>query len=58
MKCPKCQTENRETRRFCLECGAKLILVCVDCGYENLPEEKFCGECGRDLRESKKFPPK
>ncbi|MFC1858192.1 adenylate/guanylate cyclase domain-containing protein [Thermodesulfobacteriota bacterium] len=50
MKCPKCQTENREARKFCLECGAKLILICVDCGFENLPGEKFCGECGYDLR--------
>jgi len=25
MKCPKCQTENPETRKFCKECRAKLI---------------------------------
>jgi signal transduction histidine kinase len=25
MKCPKCQTENPGTRKFCKECGAKLI---------------------------------
>jgi class 3 adenylate cyclase len=52
MKCPKCQTENREGRLFCHECGEKLVLPCTDCGYENLPGEKFCGNCGRDLRES------
>ncbi len=36
MKCPKCQTENREARKFCLECGEKLFVVCVECGVENL----------------------
>jgi class 3 adenylate cyclase/tetratricopeptide (TPR) repeat protein len=49
MKCPKCQIENPETRKFCKECGAKLLLVCPHCHFENLPTDKFCGECGYDL---------
>ncbi len=49
MKCPECQTENPETRKFCRECGAKLILLCPQCGSENLPGDKFCGECGHNL---------
>ena len=49
MKCPKCQTENAETRKFCSECGAKLLSICPRCGFENLPKDKFCGECGHDL---------
>jgi class 3 adenylate cyclase/tetratricopeptide (TPR) repeat protein len=49
MKCPKCQTENPETRKFCSECGAKLLLICPQCGFENLPKDKFCGECGHKL---------
>ncbi len=49
MKCPKCQAENPETRKFCHECGAKLLLVCPQCGSENLPSDKFCGECGYNL---------
>jgi class 3 adenylate cyclase len=49
MKCPKCQFENQETRKFCSECGAKLLLLCPKCGSENLPKDKFCGECGHDL---------
>jgi predicted ATPase/class 3 adenylate cyclase len=49
MKCPKCQTKNPDERKFCRECGAKLLLVCPQCGSENLPSDKFCGECGHNL---------
>jgi len=49
MKCPKCQAENPETRKFCRQCGAKLSLPCPECGYENIPGDRFCGECGHDL---------
>jgi class 3 adenylate cyclase/tetratricopeptide (TPR) repeat protein len=49
MKCPECQTENPETRKFCRECGGKLILICPQCSSENLPGDKFCGECGHNL---------
>jgi len=56
MKCPKCQTENPETRKFCLECGAKLSQVCPQCGSENLPEDKFCGKCGHALAETAAVP--
>jgi len=57
MKCPKCQTENPETRKFCSECGAKLLLICPQCGFENLPKDKFCGECGAALEKAKEAPP-
>jgi class 3 adenylate cyclase/tetratricopeptide (TPR) repeat protein len=49
MKCPKCQVENPEMRKFCRECGAKLSLPCPQCGGENIPGDRFCGECGHDL---------
>ena len=51
MKCPECQTQNPETRKFCRECGAKLLIICPQCAFENLPEDKFCGECGQKLKE-------
>jgi Double zinc ribbon len=49
MKCPGCQHENREGRRFCAECGASLALACLSCGFSNEPGEKFCGGCGAPL---------
>jgi class 3 adenylate cyclase/tetratricopeptide (TPR) repeat protein len=57
MKCPKCQAENPETRKFCRECGAKLVLVCPQCHFENLPTDRFCGECGTVLEKAKAAPP-
>ncbi|PKN30100.1 MAG: hypothetical protein CVU64_05020 [Deltaproteobacteria bacterium HGW-Deltaproteobacteria-21] len=57
MKCPECQTENPESRKFCRDCGTKLVLICPDCTSENLPGDKFCGECGHELekiRETRK----
>jgi class 3 adenylate cyclase/tetratricopeptide (TPR) repeat protein len=49
VKCPKCQADNRDERKFCGECGAKLVLTCPNCGFENFPAEKFCGDCGNNL---------
>jgi class 3 adenylate cyclase/tetratricopeptide (TPR) repeat protein len=42
MQCPQCQFENRESVRFCEECGAKLEQVCPACGAAG-------GECGAKL---------
>ena len=49
MKCPKCQSENREGAEFCRECGHKLELACPQCGNMNPPGSKFCDGCGHDL---------
>ncbi|MBN1364824.1 MAG: HEAT repeat domain-containing protein [Syntrophaceae bacterium] len=49
MKCPRCQNENPEDRKFCKECGFKLLLVCPKCQHQNVPGDKFCGECGYNL---------
>ena len=32
MKCPQCQRENPPGSNFCLDCGARLALVCAACG--------------------------
>jgi class 3 adenylate cyclase/tetratricopeptide (TPR) repeat protein len=51
MKCPKCQSENREEARFCLECGEKLERKCPQCGKPFPFSAKFCDECGQRLGE-------
>jgi ABC-type oligopeptide transport system substrate-binding subunit/class 3 adenylate cyclase len=49
MRCPMCDTENREDARFCRSCGASLALVCAQCGRELAPDAKFCDRCGAEL---------
>jgi Double zinc ribbon/Adenylate and Guanylate cyclase catalytic domain len=48
MRCSKCNSYNREGRKFCGECGAALV-TCPGCGASNQPGERFCGECGAAL---------
>jgi class 3 adenylate cyclase/tetratricopeptide (TPR) repeat protein len=57
VKCSACQTENPENRKFCRECGAKLILTCPGCNTENFPGDKFCGDCGNNLTISEPVTP-
>jgi DNA-binding protein Fis len=54
MKCPKCQSENPEGKRFCGECGGDLEIVCPGCNSSNPAEFKFCGKCGSELPLSRK----
>jgi hypothetical protein len=49
MECAHCGFENREGKRFCVECGAALARRCPGCATEVEPSEKFCGECGTAL---------
>ncbi len=49
MICPKCRFENRESVKFCEDCGAKLELVCPGCLAKIPLGKKFCGECGHQL---------
>ncbi len=48
MRCPNCQTINPPTAKFCMECGARL-LICPTCSTVNAPKAKFCIECGTSL---------
>jgi class 3 adenylate cyclase/tetratricopeptide (TPR) repeat protein len=49
MRCSKCDSDNREGRRFCRKCGSKLGTVCPKCGAQLQLDESFCGECGAAL---------
>ncbi|MFC1886397.1 adenylate/guanylate cyclase domain-containing protein [Thermodesulfobacteriota bacterium] len=55
MKCPNCEAENPETKKFCRKCGSKLLLACPKCGAEILPDDYFCGDCGHDLKGPKEL---
>jgi class 3 adenylate cyclase/tetratricopeptide (TPR) repeat protein len=46
--CAGCGRENREGRKFCDGCGARLAVTCPRCGAVD-PGERFCGECGTSL---------
>ena len=46
IRCSRCQTDNRDGRRFCAECGGALPTSCAACGFANEPGERFCGGCG------------
>ena len=49
MQCPKCQFDNREGAKFCIDCGTKLEINCSKCSHLNPPASKFCEECGSKL---------
>jgi len=54
MKCPKCNTENSDTAKFCGVCGQSLAdkIKCSYCQHENPQGFKFCEECGHSLVET------
>jgi tetratricopeptide (TPR) repeat protein len=54
MKCPRCNTENSDTAKFCTACGQQLQteMVCPQCNHTNKPTAKFCEECGYALTQS------
>ncbi len=56
MKCPKCQTNNNEGAKFCIECGQPFELKCPHCGHLLPPAAKFCEECGHQLSGPKGVP--
>jgi class 3 adenylate cyclase/tetratricopeptide (TPR) repeat protein len=57
MQCPKCQTENPEIAKFCIECANPLEIKCPQCGATNPARAKFCMECAHSLKEQAEIPP-
>lgn len=47
--CPQCGKETKPGKKFCGNCGAKLLEQCPKCGNQVKPGKKFCGECGTKL---------
>src|SRR3954453_6139366 len=47
--CGSCGAQNPVGAKFCMECGAKLELVCPQCSTPYKPSQKFCMECGVSL---------
>jgi len=55
--CPKCNTQNPATNKFCSSCGGKLGAATVPCPKckAQVPEgTKFCPECGGPMAATKK----
>ena len=50
MQCPKCQTNNPEIAKFCIECANPLEVKCPQCGATNPARAKFCMECAHSLK--------
>jgi len=51
MYCPRCQTDNPEKARFCLNCGLALERHCANCQTELAPGARFCMACGQPVLE-------
>ena len=51
MRCPACNEENLDIRKFCRRCGAPLAVAaaCPKCGASNESGAAYCGDCGVPL---------
>jgi hypothetical protein len=58
MKCPKCQTENPDIAKFCIECASPMEFRCPNCNAITPAIGKFCMECAYELKKIKERPPK
>ena len=53
-KCPNCGVLHSGNKKFCGECGTKIIVeetVCTSCGAKLTQGQKFCCECGTKVEQ-------
>ncbi len=46
MRCSDCGHDNRDSARFCSQCGQQLARACARCGNELGARARFCDACG------------
>ncbi len=49
MICPRCQTNNLDTARFCVSCSLELVRRCANCQTELPIGARFCMACGQPV---------
>ena len=54
MECSKCNSENPNKAKYCIECGALFEFHCPNCDEETSATGKFCMACGFKLKSSQK----
>lgn len=47
--CKECKTSNPKGKKFCSNCGAKLMQQCPNCQADVADGVKFCPECGASM---------
>jgi class 3 adenylate cyclase len=57
MRCPRCEADNPEGMKFCIECATPLARRCPQCDFANPPQAKFCGQCATSLTGQTPTPP-
>ena len=48
--CKSCKTVNQKGKKFCTNCGEKLLVQCENCGADLDETIKFCPECGQAVQ--------
>jgi hypothetical protein len=51
-KCPRCSTEQDDSKRFCTNCGIGFGIICARCETINGYNDKYCGSCGFPLSQA------
>ena len=49
MRCPRCESDNPDGMKFCIECATPLVRSCPNCHFVNPPQARYCGQCAASL---------